>query len=224
MIADGTKHEKVFYHTTSSSNKSSKEIIGLDISNRKNGVTFSAKYRDKFIHLFSPLLGVHTVENILPDIFLGIHFGLSDNEIIHGVKTLEPLPKTMVPKMLPGGIIAVDDTFNASPESVISAAQYLKLYKRKKAFVLTPLIELGKMGKERHKQIGEELSSFDYIFLTNKNFVNEIKEGITSHHGKAVVEVGGVRQISQKITKILQKDDAVVFEGKEAGFVLKHLL
>lgn len=223
-IADSTKHEKVFYQTTASSNKSSKEIIGFDISAKKNGVAFSAKYRDKFIHLFSPLLGIHTVENILPAIFLGIHFGLTDNEIIHGVKTLTPLPKTMVQKKLPGGVIAVDDTFNASPESVMSAAEYLKLYKKKRIFVMTPLIELGKMGKQRHRQIGEELSVFDYVFLTNKNFAKQIEEGINSAHGKTIVEVAGVKQIAQKIKMLLQKDDAVVFEGKEAGFVLKYLL
>lgn len=223
-LIDSTHHKKILYYTTNHISQISSDMVGFSIHPTKKGVTFFAKYKDKTIPLTATLLGVHTIENILPAIYLAMHFGLTDKQITNAVKTLTPLPKTMVKKILTSGVVAVDDTFNASPESVFSAASYAQLYNTKKIFVLTPLIELGKMSDKRHIEIGMKLSDFDYIFLTNKNFLNEIKKGVAAAKGTSIIHVASAREIAENIKKIAKKGDVVVFEGKEAGFILKQLV
>ncbi len=171
------------------------------------------------------LLGEHVVENILPAIYIGLMLGMSIKQIQQAVLELLPLPKTMSKITLQNNIVVIDDTFNASPESVLSAVSYARLYKRnKKIFILTPLIELGKRARERHVQIGKELGNCDYLFLTNKNYYKEILEGINSESSKCIVSVGTSVRIAQEIQSIARSGDVVIFEGKEAGNILSLLL
>jgi len=71
-------------------------------------------------------------------------------KIKKAVAHLIPPPKTMTKKVLTNGVTLVDDTFNASPESVMAAITYMESYDKKKFLILTPLIELGEHAKQRH--------------------------------------------------------------------------
>jgi guanylate kinase len=80
------------------------------------------------------------------------------------------------------------------------------------------------MGKKRHEEIGEKLANIDYLFLTNKNFNNEIRKGIMRKNGRVKVITGTYQYLADSIREILKKGDTILFEGKEAGIVLKQLL
>lgn len=176
------------------------------------------------MHFHTSLLGEHNVENILPAIYLAHYLGLSSEEIKKGVESLTPMPKTMKKFTTQDGVIFVDDSFNASPESVMAAAKYMKLYTKKKIFVLNPLIELGKKAKQYHKNIGEELAQFDYLFLTNKNFLSDIQKGIEEKGGVCQAIVMSKEKIAENISSIAKKGDVVLFEGKETSAILSKLL
>lgn len=214
----------LWFATTSKDQRHAGLATGHDIHTTKDGVNWQYAYAKKNISLASPLLGRHTVENILPAIFLGFYFGLTDTQILHAVQTLAPLPKTMQKISLFPGVIAIDDTFNASPESVASAVAYLSHFAKRKFLVLSPLIELGEASSKRHFAIGQQIAHLDTIFVTNKNYLSDIMKGIKSKKGKTQVVVGSYQDIAQKLQKELRKGDVIVFEGKEAGIVLKHIL
>lgn len=224
-VAEKTKQRKIFYETTQrATNTKGNFIVGYDITANLTGVLFSAIYKDRLIHVRTSLIGQHTVENILPALFLGIHYGLSDSQLQRGISNLRTLPHTMERHILHNGAVAIDDTFNASPESVDSAIKYLSLAIKQKFFVLTPLIELGDNARERHKEIGKRLANVDYIFVTNKNYYHEIEKGIKIEKGKALLLTGTYQEIADMLTRFTHKGDSIIFEGKEAGVVLKKLL
>lgn len=219
-----TRKEKVLYATDKIKNKRAIDVLASDIKVEKNGIDFTVKIGKKSFILHAPLLGEHNIENILPAIYLADYLGMSQKEIVKAVHTLVPLPKTMKKFTTQQGVTLVDDTFNASPESVLAAANYLKVYSRKKIFVLMPLIELGRKAKEHHYAIGQALANCSYLFLTNKNFLNEIQKGITDRKGVCRVVVGKPEEIAHRIGQIASNGDVVLFEGKEAGNILSKLI
>lgn len=225
LISDKTKQKKVFYQTVSKvlTTKPS-HILAYNIISKPTGLVFSTSYKGRHISFRTSLLGEHVVENILPAISLGVQFGLTDTQLQKGITTLAPLPHTMQRYILSKGIIGIDDTFNASPESVIAAANYLSHTTKQKFFVLTPLIELGKNAHDRHKEIGKILGNCDYIFVTNKNYYEDIEKGIQAIKGRAILMTGSYQEIADMLSRFARKNDSIIFEGKEAGVVLKKLL
>jgi len=172
----------------------------------------------------SSLLGKHTIENILPAIYIADYKGFSKQEIIHAVAALQPPPQTMIKKQLENGVTIIDDTFNASPESVMAAMEYLSLCKKKKLFVLAPVTELGKEAGQRHYQIGRKASeTCDHLFLLNKNFSKEILQGITESRRSCIVHIARPEEITKILNTLVKQGDTIVFEGKESKIVLNKI-
>jgi len=223
LLAKQISKKILWYKTSDKIKIRPNTIIAFNIQPQTNGVSFEISYKKKNFLLFSPLLGVQTVENILPGVLLGLIFGLPDKQVIKAVATLKPMPKTMEKIELFPEVTTIDDTFNASPESTAAAIEYLKLFPKRKILVMTPLIELGQMAKQRHIQLGKDLSSLDFVFLTNKNFLKEIGNGIKLKRGKTKVICDNYKNIADKLKKMVRKGDSIIFEGKEAGIVLQYL-
>lgn len=217
------KHDPVFWYKMSNGRGGKNTFIARDVIASQAGTAFTYVHGKQLVAFKSSLLGYHTVENILPAIILGFRYDLSEQDIQQAVETLKPLPKTMERIDIGKNILAIDDSFNASPESVAAAITFLKSIKKRKILVLSPLIELGKMSKQRHFEIGQKLSDIDLVFLTNKNFFQEIINGIKSKKGKTLVMKGSYQFLANKLRTILSNGDAIVFEGKEAGIVLSKL-
>lgn len=219
-----TKKKKILYKVVAKEEKNL-PIQAMHVVQEKDGVRFTVLLEKKKIEFTAPILGVHMVENILPAIFIGNYLGIPVSLIQQAVAHLAPPPKTMTKKVLSTGVILIDDTFNASPESVQSAMEYLSIYQTKKLFVLMPLVELGKHAKKRHYDIGVQAAKVcDYLFVTNKNFYEEIRQGVTDGGTHCQLLYKNIPALVTEISALAQKDDVIIFEGKEAGKVLQGLL
>lgn len=224
-VYEQTKVKKIYYKRYAEKPTKNGVIAAYNIKTSPDGISFTVGVNHKEINLTAPLLGTHAVENILPAVFLGITKGLTAGELQKAVSNLKPPAQTMVRKPLLNEIIGIDDTFNASPESVFAAMDYIKLYKRKKYFVLAPLIELGKESKKRHYQIGLMASkSCTHLYLLNKNYFKEVIEGVRAGKGKCQVHVVSQKIAAEEIKSTAKSGDVVLFEGKEAKVVMKKLL
>lgn len=217
-----TNHKKIYY----SLNKK-KIVDGINAGNinvNTDGISFEVFLDKDHFSVTAPLLGKQAILNILPAIYIAKIFGLKIEEIKGAVNNLMPPPKTMVKIIIKNQSIGLDDTFNASPESVFAALEYLSLGKKKKYFVFAPLSELGKNAAYRHREIGQRIGDIcDKVFVLNKNFSKDILEGIQESNSNCEVFFGGVKEVVELLSKVISKDDIVIFEGKEAGMVLRKL-
>lgn len=116
-------------------------------------------------HLTSHLLGAHHVSTMLAAFTVGRHFGLSEDDIVHALANLHPLPGRLNP--LPGiqGSMLFDDTHNATPASVIAGLETLKtLLSNRRIAVLGDMLRLGDYEEDAHRQIGQKAAScVDYL-------------------------------------------------------------
>lgn len=219
-LSKKTRKKKLLYGT-----KAGLDIAGQNIKVKKTSIEFEAVFFDEKISLTAPLLGSHNVENILPGVFLGRYLGMSLKDLQKAVSKLRPLPKTMNTFNSSHGFTIIDDTFNASPESVLSALSYAKIYPRKKFLVLEPMIELGTNAEIDHYKLAKEISKvFNYVFVTNKNSFQSLQKGIQDSLGKCKIHFWGTQEIADFITNRARKGDIVVLEGRESSMVLDKIL
>lgn len=157
------------------------------------------------------LPGKYFLENALLAKAVAQELGIAPTEIAQMAKKLKLPPHTMQ-IFKKDGLTLIDDTYNSNPQGVLAALDHLKAYKGKKILVFQPMIELGKASGRLHEKVGRKAAEIcDQIFLTNQNFYQDFLRGAK-----------GKVSLRKDLLKI--KRGAILFEGREAGRVLKFLI
>lgn len=119
-----------------------------------------------------PLLGPYRIDTALAAYCVGKCFGLSEDVINRGLENIEPEKGRLV--QLPGiyGINIIDDTYNASPVSMIAALEVLQNCPAKRRIaLLADMLELGDLEVSGHHQVLEAaLQVADIVLLIGPRF------------------------------------------------------
>jgi UDP-N-acetylmuramoyl-tripeptide--D-alanyl-D-alanine ligase len=135
------------------------ESRGLD------GVTFRLHHGDESMVLKTPLLGRHSVHTALAAAAVGLVEGLTWPEIARGLTQTREQLRIIV---LPGanGSTIIDDTYNASPDSVIAALNLLAELDGRHIGVLGDMLELGRYEEEGHRLVGRRAAEVLQVLMT----------------------------------------------------------
>jgi UDP-N-acetylmuramoyl-tripeptide--D-alanyl-D-alanine ligase len=238
-MAEVTKARIFRYGLTPEADLWADEITGAGMK----GIRFRFHARDaetgKVESLFVrvPLLGRHSVHTALRAAAVGLVEGLGWEEIVAGLQSLSSQIRLVV---VPGihGSTLIDDTYNASPASMVAALNLLndiepenkgrrvavlgdmrelgdytdeghKIVGRRAADVVDMLITVGELGRA----IGEEARSAglssDRLFIT-KNFEEAVALIKRAVHENDMVLVKGSRALGMdQIVPAISRDDAV---------------
>ncbi len=101
-----------------------------------------------------PTLGRLSVHNALAGAAVGRAAGLSLDEIAAGLGVGWSAPHRVHVVRL-GAVTLVDDTYNASPRSVVAALDLLAGLPGRRGAVLGEMLELGEASVEGHRMVGE---------------------------------------------------------------------
>ncbi len=135
------------------------EGLGLE------GVRFRLHYREEVLHIRIPLLGRHSVHTALRAAAVGILEGLTWQEIVEGMSApSSQLRLVAVPG--PRGSTLLDDTYNASPPSMLAALNLLDELEGRKIAVLGDMLELGDYEQEGHEKVGLRAMEVVDILIT----------------------------------------------------------
>lgn len=150
----GTIPQEIIYYGT----RENVPYLATEIENVDGGVAChveGAGFSDK---LFIPSLGRHMVYAALAAIVTGKHFGLSEEEIIKGVRSFVPTKMRMNVVEL-GDISILDDAYNANPQSMRAALEVLSQSDASyKVAILGDMFELGSLGPTLHHGVGDYAS------------------------------------------------------------------
>ncbi|AYO57299.1 UDP-N-acetylmuramoyl-tripeptide--D-alanyl-D-alanine ligase [Chryseobacterium sp. 6424] len=120
---------------------------------------FQELTKDKFVGLsfqgneaYSNLTGSYNFTNLCAAASLGLHFGLSFQEIKTAIESYQPtnMRSQIVEK---NGKTLVLDTYNANPSSMAESLKNFSKFKGSKTVILGDMLELGEASQQEHQNI-----------------------------------------------------------------------
>jgi UDP-N-acetylmuramoyl-tripeptide--D-alanyl-D-alanine ligase len=157
------------------------------------------------------LLGIHNIYNALAAIACGRLFDVSGSRQRHALWTAQP-EKLRTQILEKSGILIINDTYNANPESVRAALATLDLFKnRRKIVVLGGMLELGDDSDRLHQAVAREAcKSADQVV-----FVGSEAEAYDNGKKKARYFKGKGAAL-RFLRGILRRGDVVLIKGSRA--------
>jgi UDP-N-acetylmuramoyl-tripeptide--D-alanyl-D-alanine ligase len=112
----------------------------------RNGTRFAVRL---------PVPGRHTAENALAAAAVGLAFGVPPRSIAAALAGFRPVGKRME-TLTVNGITVLNDTYNANPDSMLSAIETLSQFRGrgKRIAVLGDMLELGRSARREHALVG----------------------------------------------------------------------
>ncbi len=119
---------------------------------------------EKKFEVTLPLYGKNNGLNVLAASAVALHEGVGKHDIIDGIKSLQSPKQRLEPKEFSKGLL-LDDTYNANPESMLSAFEVLRNIKtyKNKWLILGDMFELGESSGKMHQALAAPLMKIDDI-------------------------------------------------------------
>lgn len=135
------------------------EGLGLD------GIRFRLHYKGETVHSHVPMIGRHSVHTALRAAAVGLNDGLTWQEIFEGFSQGHAQLRLVAVRSKTGALI-LDDTYNASPESMLAALNLLDEMDGRKLAVLGDMLELGPYERQGHELVGMRTAQVAKTLLT----------------------------------------------------------
>lgn len=158
-----------------------------------------------------PVVGEHNVRNALAALAVGSWLGQSLEETAEALAEYVPPDMRQIIKEA-NGLTVIDDTYNASPDSMESAINVLmgRETAGRRVAVLAGMLELGTFSKQGHIGTGRYAKEKGVELLVA---VGELGERIAEGYGPEAVLAKDNQEAVQLLSKLLRPGDAVLVKG-----------
>lgn len=130
------------------------DIRADQIETGKGQTHFTMHLLDTIIEITLPLAGAHNVRNACAAAAAATALDVPAETIKAALESVNPLAGRLAPMQGHAGATIYDDTYNANPLSVISAAEFLASLNGVSWFVLGDMFELGADAGRIHHDVG----------------------------------------------------------------------
>jgi UDP-N-acetylmuramoyl-tripeptide--D-alanyl-D-alanine ligase len=160
-MAGLTQARVFFYGLDPRSDLWADEIVGLGLE----GIRFLLHYQHESLHVRVPMIGVHSVHTALRAAAVGLIEGLTWQEIMDGLRQGHTQLRLSAVRTESGALL-LDDTYNASPESMLAALNLLGQLDGRKVAVLGDMLELGPYEEQGHELVGVRVAEVVDFLVT----------------------------------------------------------
>lgn len=165
-----------------------------------------------------PILGEYLLEDVVGAITLVRKMGLSDMQIVEGLKAFVPMRGRG--SIVDGNITVIEDCYNASPISTNMILSYLKkvVWAGNKKVVLGSMKELGKNSKKAHIQIAKSVyqNKLESAFLFGKEMENAYYYLKKENYRGNLFYSDDFEDLSLAVDKNKKKGDLFLLKGSRA--------
>ena len=209
------ENKDVEKHTYGIENES--DVMAEDIILNENESEFVCNLKGEKFKVKVPVGGIHFVYNALCAATVGNILGLSIEQIKKGIETFELTKKRMDITELKNGVTIINDSYNASFESMQASLKYLSGLKNdRKIAVLGDMFELGEYSKELHEKVGKEVAknNIDILLCSGNNskyIVEAAKESGMDKNN--IYYFKDKNEIQEFIRNIWKEGDAILFKA-----------
>lgn len=209
-MADQTEAQVLFYGLTDEADLWADEVEGLGLE----GIRFRLHYEGETTSLATPMLGRHSVQTALAAAAVGIVEGLDWQDIVEGLQ-FGHMPLRLSAVRTAGGVLLLDDTYNASPQSTLAALNLLEDLEGNKVAVLGDMLELGPYEREGHERVGVRAAEVANRLITIGERGKMIAESALQQGmgAEQVTELEDAQRAIELLREILKADDVVLVKG-----------
>ena len=179
------------------------------------GTKFLLCTGNKRIAVDLPAPGMHYVLNALAAAAVADTLSIDLVEAMKALKSYEP-PAMRQQVSQVGGITLIDDSYNASPDSMKSSLGVLAGFstKGRKIAVLADMLELGEYSARGHYEVGEQAGKLgvDVVIAVGKEAEN-IAVGAKEHGVKEVHFLKDNQAVLELLRQMVKPGDAVLVKG-----------
>ena len=128
----------------------------INVSLKEFNSNYDVKVQDNKYNINVPVGGKHFVYNSLAALAIGKHLNIDIDSIIKGIETFELTKMRMDISTYNDNVLVINDTYNASYDSMKSGLEYLKgLNNKTKVAILGDMLELGEYSEQLHRKVGK---------------------------------------------------------------------
>jgi len=209
-MEEKTKARVFFYGLSREANLWADDVTGLGLE----GIRFRLHYLGETLHARIPLIGRHSVHTALRAAAVGLVEGLNWQEILEGLNQGHTQLRLAAVRS-PSGALLLDDTYNASPESMLAALTLLDELEGRKVAVLGDMLELGPYERGGHEMVGLRTAQVANILLTLGERAHMIAEAARRAGMKksSVVEFDEFEPLMEWLKANLAREDVVLIKG-----------
>jgi UDP-N-acetylmuramoyl-tripeptide--D-alanyl-D-alanine ligase len=209
-MAELTQASVFFYGLDPAADLWADEVEGLGLG----GIRFRLHYRKETLHVRVPMIGQHSVHTALRAAAVGLADGLTWQEILDGLRQGHAQLRLTAVRTGNGALL-LDDTYNASPESMLAALNLLSELGGRKVAVLGDMLELGQYEKQGHEMVGVRAAQVADSLITVGTRGHIIataarRAGLVS---RKITEFENDDEVIAHLRKSLTKEDVVLVKG-----------
>ncbi|MEZ0395797.1 MAG: UDP-N-acetylmuramoyl-tripeptide--D-alanyl-D-alanine ligase [Anaerolineales bacterium] len=209
-MAELTRARILYYGLDPQAHLWADEVEGLGLE----GIRFRMHYGTDTLHVRVPLIGQHSVHTALRAAAVGLAEGLTWQEILTGLRQGHTQLRLVAVRTHSGALL-LDDTYNASPESMLAALNLLAELEGRKVAVLGDMLELGPYERAGHEMVGVRAAEVADLLITVGERARIIaaaarQAGLRS---TAVHECETTDQAVARLLEMLGESDVVLVKG-----------
>jgi UDP-N-acetylmuramoyl-tripeptide--D-alanyl-D-alanine ligase len=212
-MAELTQARTFFYGLDPEADLWADNVEGLGLE----GIRFRLHYRHETLHVHIPLIGQHSVHTALRAAAVGLADNLTWQEIIDGLRQGQTQLRLTAVRS-ENGALMLDDTYNASPESMLAALNLLAELDGRKVAVLGDMLELGPYEKQGHEIVGVRAAEVADRLVTIGTLGHQIADAARwagMQSGK-IIEFENTDEAISHLQKSLTEEDVVLVKGSHA--------
>ncbi len=181
------------------------------------GVSCDLVYQGAKHPIHSPLLGTFSIYTILCAAAVAISEDMDWDAIIKGLSHSR-LDLRLHPVTLPDGTIILDDTYNASPASMIAALHLLQGLSARRVAILGDMLELGQYETAEHFAVGLAAGcSADILILVGERSKKIAEAAISQGFPKQnLFWFADSTQGAKKIKNLVNSGDMILIKGSNS--------
>ncbi len=209
-MADLSIAKVFFYGLDSTSDLWADKLEGLGLE----GIRFQLHYQQETMHVHLPMIGQHSVHTALRAAAVGLADGLTWQEILDGLRQGHSQLRLTTVRTESGALL-LDDTYNASPESMLAALNLLAELEGRKVAVLGDMLELGQYEKQGHEMVGVRAAEVSDILITVGKLGHMIAAAAqeTGFGSENIAEFENQDEVIKYLKNLLKQGDVVLVKG-----------
>lgn len=193
---------------------STNDIVCISYEILDNKINFTCIFDEEEFICTIPSSAKHNIYNSMAAILVGKLFNIPNELIIKGLEGFS-ITKGRLTVINKKDITIIDDSYNASSDSMISALNVLKLYKTRRIAVLGDILETGTYDEEIHRNVGKNIvDNCDLLITVGKSSLYISDEAVRNGFDRNnIISFDTADDLLDKIDSIIKKEDVILLKA-----------